>query len=95
MPQPPVAPHQKDTTAWIIQVWASFILSLAATGIGIIYLPVNTWIKGYMGMGLLFSIGSSFTLAKTTRDNYEATRLTARIDEAKIEKILTEHHPLK
>jgi Uncharacterized protein conserved in bacteria len=48
-----------------------------------------------MGMGLTFSVGSSFTLAKTIRDNNEATTLTARIDEARVEKILAEHHPLK
>ena len=87
--------NQKDTTAWIIQVWLSFTLSLSATSIGIFYLPVDGWVKGYMGMGLLFSIGSTFTLAKTTRDNHEAAKLTARIDEARVEKILTEHHPLK
>ncbi|MFB2880458.1 YiaA/YiaB family inner membrane protein [Floridanema aerugineum] len=87
--------NQKDTTAWIIQVWLSFILSLSATSIGIIYLPVDGWVKGYMGMGVLFSIGSTFTLAKTVRDNHEAAKLTARIDEARVEKILTEHHPLK
>ncbi|MFB2835269.1 YiaA/YiaB family inner membrane protein [Floridanema evergladense] len=87
--------NQKDTTAWIIQVWLSFILSVSATSVGIFYLPVDGWVKGYMGMGLLFSIGSTFTLAKTVRDNHEATKLTARIDEARVEKILTEHHPLK
>jgi len=87
--------NQKDTTAWIIQVWLSFTLSLSATSIGIFYLPVDGWVKGYMGMGLLFSIGSTFTLAKTVRDNHEAAKLTARIDEARVEKILTEHHPLK
>lgn len=93
MQQPPN--NQKDTTAWIIQVWLSFIISLSTTSIGIFYLPVDSWIKGYMGMGLLFSIGSTFTLAKTVRDNHEAAKLTARIDEARVEKILTEHHPLK
>jgi len=87
--------NQKDTTAWIIQSWLSFILSVSATSVGIIYLPVDGWVKGYMGMGLVFSIGSTFTLAKTARDNHEAARLTARIDEARVEKILTEHHPLK
>lgn len=87
--------NQKDTTAWIIQVWLSFVLSLSATSVGIIYLPVDGWVKGYMGMGVLFSIGSTFTLAKTVRDNHEASKLTARIDEARVEKILTEHHPLK
>lgn len=93
MQQPPN--NQKDTTAWIIQVWLSFIISLSTTSIGIFYLPVDGWVKGYMGMGLLFSIGSTFTLAKTVRDNHEAAKLTARIDEARVEKILTEHHPLK
>jgi hypothetical protein len=43
----------------------------------------------------LFSVSSTFTLAKTIRDNHEATKLVARIDEARVEKILTEHHPLK
>ena len=95
MPQPHITPSQKDTAAWIIQVWASFIIATSATTVGILYLPVNSWIKGYMGMGLLFSVGSTFTLAKTTRDNYEATKITARIDEARVEKILSEHHPLK
>ncbi|MCL1465758.1 YiaA/YiaB family inner membrane protein [Argonema galeatum] len=94
MPQQQTVP-QKDTAAWIIQVWLSFALSVSATSLGIIYLPVDNWVKGYMGMGLVFSVGSTFTLAKTTRDNHEASRLTARIDEARVEKILSEHHPLK
>lgn len=86
---------QKDTAAWILQVWASFMISVCSTGIGIIYLPVDPWIKGFMGMGLTFTIGSTFTLAKTIRDNHEASRITARIDEAKVEKLLSEHHPIK
>jgi hypothetical protein len=90
----PLSP-QKDTNAWIFQCWASFILALSATTIGIIYLPVDNWVKGFMGMGITFSIGSSFTLAKTIRDNHETSKLVARIDEARVEKILADHHPLK
>lgn len=86
---------QKDTNAWIFQCWASFILALSATTIGVLYLPVDNWVKGFMGMGITFSIGSSFTLAKTIRDNHETTKLVARIDEARVEKILADHHPLK
>lgn len=92
-PQTPIRP--KDTNAWILQCWVSFILAVSATTFGIIYLPVDNWVKGFMGMGLTFSIGSSFTLAKTIRDNHEAEKITARIDEARVEKILAEHHPLK
>ena len=67
--------QQKDTTAWIFQVWASFLLATAGTATGIIYLPVDNWIKSFVGMGLIFSIGSAFTLAKTIRDNYESKSL--------------------
>jgi hypothetical protein len=87
--------RQQDTNAWIFQCWASFILSISATTVGIIYLPVDIWVKSFVGIGLTFSVTSSFTLAKTVRDNNEATRLTARIDEARVEKILADHHPLK
>jgi len=87
--------YQKDTNAWIAQVWLSFIVSVGATTVSIVYLPTDNWVKGYLGMGFLYSLSSSFTLAKTVRDNHEAERLTARIDEARVEKILAEHHPLK
>ncbi|MCG6135387.1 MAG: hypothetical protein MET45_12090 [Nostoc sp. LLA-1] len=84
----------KDSPAWIIQTWAAFLLSISMTTFGIVNLPVDNWVKGFMGMGLAFSIGSSFTLAKTTRDLHETKRLTARIDEAKVEKLLSQHDPL-
>ncbi|MEB3177779.1 MAG: YiaA/YiaB family inner membrane protein [Nostocaceae cyanobacterium] len=86
---------QKDSVAWIFQTWAAFILSISMTTVGIVNLPVDNWVKGFMGMGLAFSIGSTFTLAKTTRDVHEARKITSRIDEAKVEKLLSEHHPLK
>lgn len=87
--------RQKDTNAWIVQVWLSFILAVSATVAGIIYLPVDNWVKGYMGMGLVFTIGSSFSLAKTLRDRKESTEILARVDEARVEKILAENSPLK
>ena len=82
---------QKDSSAWVIQTWAAFVISVSMTTFGIVNLPVNSWVKGFMGMGLTFSIGSTFTLAKTNRDMHEARRLTARIDEAKVEKLLSQH----
>ncbi|QSJ17471.1 hypothetical protein JYQ62_00835 [Nostoc sp. UHCC 0702] len=85
---------QKDSSAWIIQTWAAFIMSISMTTFGIVNLPVDSWVKGFMGMGLAFSVGSTFTLAKTSRDQHEARRLTARIDEAKVEKLLSQHEQL-
>jgi hypothetical protein len=84
---------QKDSPAWIIQTWASFVLAISMTTIGVVNLPVNSWVKGFVGMGMAFSVGSSFTLAKTMRDLYETRRLTARIDEAKVERLLSQHDP--
>jgi hypothetical protein len=78
----------KDTAAWIFQVWASFALSTGVTAIGIAYLPVDAWIRAFLGMGLLFSVGSSLSLAKTLRDNHESRRLRNRLSEAKAEKII-------
>jgi len=82
---------QKDTTAWIFQVWIAFILSMSVTSIGIFYLPVDLWVKSFMAMGLLFTVTSSFTLAKTVRDNHEAERLINRVKDAKAEKLLREY----
>ncbi len=86
---------QKDSAAWVFQTWASFILSISMTTFGIVNLPVNNWVKGFMGMGLAFSVGSTFTLAKTTRDLHEARKITTRIDDAHVEKLISQHHPLK
>jgi hypothetical protein len=64
--------RQVDTSAWILQVWISFSVALFMMTVGVLYLPVDLWVKGYVGVGMLFTIGSTFTLAKTIRDNHEA-----------------------
>lgn len=85
---------QKDSAAWIFQTWAAFILSISMTTVGIVNLPVNSWVKGFMGMGMAFSIGSTFSLAKTMRDLHETRKLVAKIDEAKVERLLSQHDSL-
>ena len=83
------------TTAWVAQTWLSFVISISATAIGIVYLPADIWLKGYLGMGLLFSVGSTTSLSKTIRDQAEAKRMLSRIDEAKLESLLAESDPFK
>ncbi len=61
---------RRDTSAWILQVWAAFFLALAVTCIGIYALPVDLWLRGYMTMGFFFTVGSTFTVAKMIRDNH-------------------------
>ena len=83
----------QHTSAWRFQVWASFLVSAGLTLGGIFYLPVDFWIKGYLAMGILFLIGSCFSLAKTIRDDHEAIDFVNRVQKAKTEKILTEFEP--
>ncbi len=81
----------KDTAAWIFQAWSTWAISMAATGVGVFYLPVDMWIKGFMAMAMLFAVASTFSLAKTVRDNHEAEKLVNRVKNAKAEKILREY----
>lgn len=75
--------NQEHSNAWIIQTWLSFILSISAMSVGIFYLPVDHWTKGFMGMGLAFAVGSTLSLAKTTKDIHESKKLTSRVDIAR------------
>ena len=82
---------RKDTAAWMFQVWTGFVLSVGFTSVGVLTtFLVEPWTKGYLAMGLLFTVGSCFSLAKTVRDNHEASKRVTRISDAKAEKILTE-----
>ncbi len=80
------------SSAWVIQTWLSFVISISATSWGIICLPVDPWIKGFMGMGLTFSVGSTVSLTKTQRDLHESKTFISRLEEAKVERILAEHN---
>jgi len=88
-------PSTSHSPAWVVQTWLSFLLSVGGLVLGILYLPVDAWVKGYMGMGTAFAVGSTISLSKTLRDIHEAKQITARIDEAKVEKLLADHHPLR
>jgi len=54
----------ENSPAWMAFVWISFAMSIFLTCAGIYNLPSEIWVKGYMLMGLFFSVGASFTLAK-------------------------------
>jgi hypothetical protein len=83
------------TGAWIAQTYVSFFISITATILGLVYMPADTWQKGYIGMGLLFSVASTASLSKTIRDVEESKTMLSRIDEAKLERLLAEYDPFK
>lgn len=80
----------EDSPSWIFFVHAAFVIALAAMVIGIWLLPDALWIKGYLAMGLFFTVSSTITLSKTVRDNHEAKKLYHQIAEVKTEQLLKE-----
>jgi hypothetical protein len=78
----------QDSPAWLAFVWISFVLALLFMAAGIYWVPVDPWIRGYLAIGLLFAVGSSFSLAKTVRDRHETEKLVNRISEVKTERLL-------
>lgn len=89
----PVQP--KTTTAFYVQSMISFGISVVALGIGMAYLPVGPWIRAFLVLGLLYVVTSSFTLAKCVRDHQEVTSLAHRVDQARLDKLITDHDPFK
>lgn len=82
------------SNAWVVQTWVSWILAVGVTAMGVWFMPVDGWMKAFLGMGMLFSVGSTFSLAKTVRDVHEQERIVSRIDEARMTKLLAEVDPL-
>lgn len=82
--------NSMNSPAWIFFCYASFAIALGITGLGIWMMTISLEMKAFMTMGLLFTTGSAFTLAKTLRDEHEATQFHNKIDEAKTERLLRE-----
>ena len=81
------------TGAYFAQAALSFAVSLAAVAIGIAYMPMGSWERGFLAIGVLFLVSSCFTLAKCVRDRQELTQVTTRVDKARLDKLLSEHDP--
>jgi hypothetical protein len=80
----------QDTPAWVFFTQASFVMALMAMVGGIWILPVVLWIKGYLLMGLFFTVSSTITLSKTMRDSHESKKIVNRLTEVKTERMLKE-----
>jgi hypothetical protein len=76
---------QHHSNAWVTFTYASF-----GASIGVYFLPVDLWIKGYLTMGIVMLIQSCVTLTKTVRDVHESSRFVNRIEDAKAERLLME-----
>ena len=63
-------------------------ISLVMVAIGVYFLPLDLWMKGYLSMGIVMLVQSCVTLTKTVRDMHESGKLVNRIEDAKAERIL-------
>ncbi len=89
-------PNQsKNTNAFYMQAGVSFGIALLTMVFAIIYLPVDPWIRAFLGIGTLYLTTSAFTLAKCVRDAQENQYVVSRLDQARVDKILADHDPFK
>ncbi|HYN96111.1 MAG TPA: YiaA/YiaB family inner membrane protein [Pilimelia sp.] len=89
------SPQSKTTTAFYAQAVISFAVSVIAVATAVCYLPVDRWIRAFLGLGLLYVVTSAFTLAKCVRDEQETNTVLSRVDQARLEKLLAAHDPFK
>ncbi len=89
-PNPP-----KNTNAFYPQAAISFAIALLTMIFAVLYLPVDAWVRAFLGLGTLYLTTSAFTLAKCVRDSQENQAVYARLDQARVDKILSDHDPFK
>lgn len=65
---------QRDTRAWQLQVWLSFLIAVFLCGVGLAWLPGDDLDRAFMVMGYFFCLSAAFVLAKFIRDQEQARR---------------------
>ncbi len=80
--------HTQNSKGWILFSYLSFVIAIGATLIGAWMTDMTLEMKGFVTMGTLLITSSSFTLAKTLRDEHEAKRFHNQLEEARTEKLL-------
>jgi hypothetical protein len=85
----------RNTNAFYAQAGISFAIALLTMVFAVIYLPVDPWMRAFLGLGVMYLTTSAFTLAKCVRDAQENQAVYARLDQARVEKILAEHDPFR
>jgi hypothetical protein len=83
----------KNTPAFFAQAALAFGLALTGMIIGELYLPASGWTRGFLALGTIFLVTSSFTLAKCVRDAQESGSVVSRLDQARLERLLAEFDP--
>jgi hypothetical protein len=82
-----VQPH---SATWVTFTYVSFAGAAFMVAVGVYFLPLDLWIKGYLTMGIIMLVQACVTMTKTVRDMHESGKLVNRIEDAKAERILME-----
>ncbi|MEV7429250.1 MULTISPECIES: YiaA/YiaB family inner membrane protein [unclassified Nocardioides] len=85
----------RNTTAFYAQAGISFAVALAAMLFAVLYVPVDPWVRAFFAVTTLYLTTSAFTLAKVIRDAQENQQVAARLDQARVDKILADHDPFR
>jgi hypothetical protein len=84
-----------QTGAFYAQSIASFGIAVTAMVIALIYVPAASWVRAFLALGLLYVVTSTVVLCKVVRDRQELSEVSNRVDQARLDKLLTEHDPFK
>lgn len=74
--------------AWVSFSYLSFVSACLLVGGGILFIPIDFWIRAYLLIGMVMLVQSSVNVTKTLRDNHESSRLINRLEDAKTEQLL-------
>lgn len=91
----PVQSKSPTTSAFFAQAAVSFTIAAVTVVVGIVFLPVDPWVRAFLGIGVLYTVSSAFTLAKCVRDRQEEVTVVSRVDRARVDKLLAEHDPFR
>lgn len=84
----------QHSSAWIVFTYGTFIAAAVMVAIGVVFMPIDIWLKGYLTMGIVMLLQSCVTVTKTARDRHEGSRLVNRlvnrIEDAKAERLLAD-----
>lgn len=80
-----------NSGGWLTFVYVQFATAAGMAALTVFFMPgLELITKGFLFMSYVFLIGSTFTLAKTVRDEHEGKKLASRIEDARAEKLLME-----
>ena len=85
----------RNTNGFALQAGIAFVTAVFAMILAIYMMDGDAWIRAFLALGTVFLVTSSFTLAKVVRDAQEETYVMARLDRARLDKLLAEHDPFQ